>query len=252
MTLLLLHLLLAAPTSEAAPTPDPHAMIRADVRGTAASIAQVEAELGALSPDERAQVAASLRTLSVSCPYTRSALLLPFALSEAVMAIPAERLDRLVQHDWLTLQEGLATHVAVLSALGVSLPSPLPGDPLHQPGAAMLDRDALLAAGDPLGEAAQRVAAIPVLAGQLDEAARAEIDWHSDRVEALTGVVRPCPRGPWALQPGQAWTLGLHLAGWHDALRRVEPFAKDAETRNQIGAMMALLDAYGEAHFLSR
>ena len=108
----------------------------------------------------------------------------------------------------------------------------------------------------PSGDGTATAAASPtpgqVSAAEIDLAARAEIDWHSDRVEALTGVVRPCPRGPWALQPGQAWTLGLHLAGWHDALRRVEPFTKDAETRDQIGAMMALLDAYGEAHFLPR
>ena len=61
----------------------------------------------------------------------------------------------------------------------------------------------------------------------------------------MTGIGRTCPRGPWALLPGQPWTLGMQLGGWHDALRRVAPFVEEPEVKAQIDAMIAVLDAYG-------
>ena len=74
-----------------------------------------------------------------------------------------------------------------------------------------------------------------------------QIDEHSARVEKLTGVVRPCSRqGPWATLPGQPWTLGMQLGGWHDALRRMQPFDTDPEVAARIDAMIETLEAYGD------
>lgn len=73
----------------------------------------------------------------------------------------------------------------------------------------------------------------------------------SDRVERATGISRPCPRGPHAAVPGHPWTLGMNLGGWHDALRRVEPFAKDPATRDRVSAMIDALDHFGDASFVS-
>ena len=70
-------------------------------------------------------------------------------------------------------------------------------------------------------------------------------------MELLTGVVRPCPRGPHAILPGQPWTLGMQLGGWHDALRRVQPFVTDPVAAAEVGAKIDLLDAYGQASWAS-
>lgn len=47
--------------------------------------------------------------------------------------------------------------------------------------------------------------------------------------------------------PGQPWALGLELGGWHDALRRIEPFVTDPDVRDRIAEMNAVLEAYGAA-----
>ena len=189
---------------------------RLDVRGTAASISMIADEVRALPPLSVKEASESLQVLLVHCPYTRAALHLPFILHAAVMDIDADSLDPLVQRDWAYLQEGLGTHVDVLGMLGVEF------------------RTLELNQG------------ITTAAKQVDEPTRALIDHHSDRVEALTGVGRPCPRGPWSVLPGQSWNLGMQLGGWHDALRRVQPFV-DADAREDIDALVALLDVYVEA-----
>ncbi len=227
-------------------------LVRADVRGTVASIEHVAALVEAMDPEARAAASESLRLLSVSCPYTRAALQLPFALKAVVVGVEVDRLDPFVQRDWAYLQRGLTAHVAVLEALGVDLAAPGPSDPLHvaQPGL-MVDRDTLLASADPLVVTAPLIGAFTALAEQLDEPTRRRIELHSDRVETATGIVRPCPRGPWAEFPGQPWTLGMHLGGWHDALRRVQPFVGDPEVAERIAAMIDLLDAHGAASLAS-
>ncbi|MEZ4449603.1 MAG: hypothetical protein R3B09_08990 [Nannocystaceae bacterium] len=226
---------------------------RVDARGTHAAISVIAAKIAALDDDARAEAAASLRALSVRCPYTRAAMQLPFALQAAVAAIDAEQLDPLVRGDWDHLQRGLAAHVELLRGLGVDLPAPAPGDPLHDaaPGL-MLDRDALLASDDPLAATARLVGAITTIAQGLDPSLAAELDRHSDRLEAITGVERPCPRGPWAVLPGHPWTLGMQLGGWHDALRRVAPFVEDPAARADVEAMIDALDRYAEAGLESR
>lgn len=232
---------------------DRYELARVDVRGTAASIAMIADDIDALSPARRAEAAAALRMLSVNCPYTRAALQLAFVLEAAVGEIDPLGLDPLVRRDWETLQDGLATHVAVLASLGVDLPVPVAGDQLHgHPSVARLDVDDLLVADDPVALTRQLVDGITAVAREIDADTMARIEAESDRVEAATGIVRPCPRGPWSVQPGHPWTLGMQLGGWHDALRRVQPFVDDPAVGAQVDALVAVLDAYGQAQDASR
>jgi hypothetical protein len=189
--------------------------------------------------------------LSVSDPFTRAALQLPFALNVVVAQIPSEAFEPDERAAWLSLQRGLATHVAALDALGVDLAVPRPGDPLHGAEVPLPDREALLASDDPLRATAALIDAIIPLAQRTDAATRARIDAASDHVEAVTGLTRPCPRGPHAVMPGQPWTLGMQLGGWHDALQRAEPFAVDPAAEAKVQDMLAALAAYGEASSMS-
>jgi hypothetical protein len=225
----------------------------ADLEGSADTIVSVARAVHGLSPDRTRETAHSLQTLSTHCPYTRAALQLPFALHAVAVGIDASQLDPAVREDWTTLREGLATHVGVLDALGVDLPMPGLGDSLEgaEPGW-MVDRAALLADDDPIGRTALLVQGITPLAAAIQAHDTYTIHHHSDRVEALTGVVRPCPRGPSSVLPGHPWTLGLQLGQWHDLLERVAPAVDDPELRATVDAMRAVLDAYGEAAFATR
>lgn len=242
------------PAADASPVPDDAVedgldifeLSRADVRGTRQAIAMIAQTVDALSPAERAEAAASLRFLVANCPYTRSALMLPIALDAAVSDTDIGRPVAYARWDWGFLQEGLAIHVAVLDALEVALPAPAPGDALYGHPAA-ISREAVLAADDPIAAVAPMVDSIVEIAAQIDGPTADAIARHSARVEHLTGIVRPCPRGPWSVMPGQPWTLGLQLGGWHDALRRIEPTV-DAPA---IEEMIAVMDAYDEAFHAS-
>lgn len=175
---------------------------------------------------------ASLAILMDTCPYTRNAMLVPFALHEEVQDIPLEHLDPLVQQDWIRLEQGLASHVALLEDLGVQAES------LHG------DQTALGSAQTDLTTLLDRARAI-------DPATSALIEHHSQQMETLTGIARPCPRGPWSVLPGQPWTLGLQLTGWDDALHRVQPFVQDGDSAARVGILLALLEDHGEANFAS-
>lgn len=242
-----LFLVHAAGAAEPSSGSDPHADVRADVRGTLRSIDAVAAAVDGMPAAARAEATASLRTLSVSDPYTRAALQLPFALSAGLAHLPAEAFDPIARQEWVSLQQGVATHVGVLEALGVDLPAPSPGDPLYGARVPLLDRDALLASDDPVGVTAALIAGIVPIARRIDGGTRARIEAASDRVEAATGVPRPCPRGPESVSPGHPWTLGMQLGGWHDALRRAEPFAQDPGTRAQVRALIELIDGFDDA-----
>jgi hypothetical protein len=249
-----LLLLLDQVTAASEPGPvvaDPHADVRADTQGTLRSIEAVAATVRGLSATDREDAAASLGALSVSDPFTRAALQLPFALNVVVAQIPPEAFEPAERAAWSSLQRGLATHVAALDALDVDLAVPRPGDPLYGADVPLLDREALLASDDPLGATAALIDAIIPLARGTDAPTRARVDAASDHVEAVTGLTRPCPRGPHAAVPGQPWTLGMQLGGWHDALQRAEPFAVDPAAEAKVQDMLAALAAYGEASSMS-
>lgn len=220
--------------------------LRADVRGAATEIARVADRIDALDVDRLAEARGALRELARNDPYVRVALLLPEALHATVAAVSVERVDRFVQRDWAYLQQGLATHVAVLDALDVDLAPPGPGDVLFgQDEAWTIDRDAMRRADDPVAAAGRVVRAL----GEADvpDGAWVRLDTWSAVVEDATGVARPCPRDPWGKHAGQPWTLGLTLGGWHDALRRVAPFVSDPEVASQVQDLLALFDAYEAA-----
>jgi len=225
MTGLLAVWLTVASASPSAGEGDVHDLVRVDVRGTRASMAAVRSKVEALSEERRQTASRSLAWLVAHDPYTEVALALPFALEPLVAELSADHVDRLVHHDLSALQAGLADHVALLEALGV----------------------APVAAEAPLAHPRALLAELPTRVEGLDEPTRQAIHDHSERVEAATGQVRPCPRDVHTSFPAQPWTLGMHLGGWHDALRRLEPFVTDAGARAEVEAMIALLDAHAEA-----
>lgn len=240
MTLLLLLAHgFAAPPLEVTPSD----VVRADVRGTTQSVEAVVQQLERLEPARKAEAAASLRFLSVNDPYTRAAMQLPFALQQVAAGIDADRLDGFVQRDWQMLQRGLNAHIAALEALDVDLARPAPGDVLY--GAkGMSDLQALRSSKDPLVPTLQWIEQLPALAEKAEPIGEL-LDVHAARVEEATGVTRPCPRGPWSVLPGQPWTLGMELGGWHDALRRLQPFVHDPEVAARVEAMIEVIDAWG-------
>jgi hypothetical protein len=256
LLILLTSCAVAGPAESFVPQPDdlqPTDLVRVDVRGTATSIATIAERIAALPPEQAAEAAESLRILSVNCPYTHVALQLPFALHHVVMGISPADLEPFIQTDWAYLQQGLTTHVAVLHALGVNLSIPRPGDVLYSPDQPqLLRRDTLLSTHDPLSSTSSLIDSLTTLAGQIDEPTKLLIDLHSARVEEVTGIVRTCPRGPWAVLPGHPWTLGIQLGGWHDALRRIEPFIEDPHHAGKIDAMLDLMGRYEAANFASR
>ncbi|MEZ4316250.1 MAG: hypothetical protein R3F61_02050 [Myxococcota bacterium] len=243
-TLPLILALLAGPARAEAPPVDPPAR---DLAETTRSIESIARQVRDLPPERRASAAEALRFLSVSCPYTRSALQIAFTLHAVVRTVPPEKVgsrDSHIRDDWADLQHGLATHVAVLEALGVDLPLPRPTDPLAVPGLILVDRTRLDSHADPIGTTRSLVRAVPATLARIDTATMLEIERQSAAVEEATGVVRPCPRGPWAPLPGQPWTLGLELGGWHHTLVRIAPAIDDPAIRADVYEMIALLDTY--------
>ncbi len=239
--------------SAAGPAQPTKAEAEAEAEGSTQTIREVTVELAALAPSERAKATASLRFLTASCPYTRAAMLLPFVLRDAVQSIPLTHVSPAGRAELAALNAALALQVGALEGLGVQILPPTAGEALFgQPAAAVPSRAALRQSADPIAQMSASIAAISSIAAHTDAQTQAHIDAHSDRVEAATGVARPCPRGPWAVQPGHPWTLGMQLNEAHDALVRLAPEAVDAEARAQIDALIGLLDALGAANQQSR
>jgi len=205
-------------------------LTRADVRGTARSIALTLQDIEALTPERRAAVTESYRVLSVNCPYTRASMMLPLALHAEVMGIDAHGLHPLVQRDWANLQRGLTAHVAVVAALGGDLASPEPGDHLFGAGPELLaDRHALLASPDPIGRTWPLVRAISFLVNGLDGPTTERIELARQEVDKAVGQA----------------TMGLHLGGWENALRKIEPFVDDDVVRGRIQRMIEVSSHWG-------
>jgi hypothetical protein len=220
---------------------------------TAPTIRESSAQLNALGPVDRAQAAAALRALTASCPYTRAAMLLPFVVQDAIAAMPDTAVAPAARAELAALRSALAGQVEALAALGVEVPAPAPGDALFgQPAARVPSRAALAAAADPVAAMSSSIQAIRPIAQGIDDATQATLDAHSARLEAATGLARPCPRGPWAVRPGHPWTLGLQRGEARAALARLSAAAVDAEARAQIDALVGLIDALAAADQDSR
>lgn len=257
LVLLLLLPILVVPPASAAPPP-PGARVasgeqdRADAEATRPSIREASDRISALSPADRDEASVALRFLTSNCPYTRAAMLLPHVVRDALDELPSEALDPAARRGLEALRDGLALHVATLDALDVQVTQPGPDDVLYgRMPAALPDLASLRRADDPVAEMAYSIAQITPIARTMDATTEARLDAYSGRVEAATGVARPCPRGPWAVSPGHPWTLGVELGGWRGDLQRLATQSADPATRARLGALVALFDAYGEASLAS-
>lgn len=200
-----------------------------DVRGANEAVDTLRLDLERLPAPAREEVAAGLRELTVSCALTRASVQIPLALHPLVMGIDPDDVDPLVDRDVASLQRGLSAHVALLEGLGVgSLPLPEPGDALYDvgPPGASIDRAQLELAPSPLAACQPLVTAI---AEAPDDAILEGLVRQRIALERLTGH-------DWAFQ-------GL-LAGWHAALRRIEPFVVDPATAGRVHEAVELLDQY--------
>ena len=223
-----------------------------NVQAARPSIRELSERIAALSPADRAEASAALAFLTSNCPYTRAAMLLPHVVLDAIDELPAAGLGPAGRAELEALREGLELHVAVLDALDVHVTSPGPEDVLHGgPPGALPDLESLRAAEDPVADMARSSAQVTPLARRMDALTAARIDASSAAVEAATGVVRPCPRGPWAVSPGQPWTLGMELGAWREDLQNLAALSAAPATTARLDALVALLDAYGQASLAS-
>ena len=217
------------------------------------SMREAAEHIAGMSPSAREEATAALGFLTANCPYTRAAMLLPYVLLDALDKVPAGALDRAGKTELTALREGLALHVATVEALGVKIGSPGPNDQLYgQTTAALPDLARLRRSPNAVADMAHSVAQITRIAETIDAQEGARLDVFSAIMEALTGVARPCPRGPWSVSPGQPWTLGMELNGWRDELKHLSTRAVDPAAEAQIDALVSLLDAFGEASFASK
>jgi hypothetical protein len=202
---------------------DAATLARVDVRGTATAAARALSTVRALPPARLDRAREALREVADRDPYTGAAMQIPVALLVEVSAVDAGELPRLARSDWALLQHGLEAHVDVLGVLGVDTGS------------------------RSLADTRASVDGVHTRAMAQDAEVRERVEVLSAEVEAATGLVRPCPRDVHHVRPGQPWTLGMLLGGWHDALVRVRPLVGDAAVVERVDAMLALFDAYERA-----
>lgn len=217
----------APPAVEAAPAADLDPLVvlaTTDVRGAA--------EVSALLLDriQRAGGAPeAARRLAVNCPYTRSTYQLPLALKLTADRVDLAALDPLVQDDWRRLKRGLADHVAALDALGADLPLPQPGDFLdgRLPFGAYVTRADLEASADPIHDTLPLLDAIGPIVEAYDAPTLALLDETYPHVQAAVGTDR---------------MFFALFAGWHAALRRLQPFVHGAAEAREVNEMINALD----------
>jgi hypothetical protein len=204
----------------------------ADVRGAARATEIVRDDLRALSPEARAEVAASMEVLVRNCPFTRASVQLPRALHRVVMETPLGEIDGgYAQSDWLSLRRGLTAHVEALDAMGAHLPLPETGDYLYEAGDGWLLDDAALArADDPVAATLPLLHRVRPLVEGYDRATADRIDLHRRRIEGHTM---------------HGWVLSEHVWAWRDALVRMAPFVAEPEAKARVQAMLEALEALG-------
>lgn len=209
-----------------------HTWSTAGARGNALAVQMILADVQALSPVRRAEAAESLRILSVTCPYTRASVQLPTMLHATLGELRFE-VDPVIADDWEHLVRGVATHVALLDALGADLPRPARGDGLFGRGAPgiYVDRPTLEAHPDPIAATTPLIDGIPALVQGMSDTWRQRIDEHAARFERITG------HGP---------TLFAQVIGWHHALRALAPHVHDPADRARIDAMIGALAAWSD------
>jgi len=207
-------------------------LLLADVRGAARGTEIVRDELRALSPEARAEVAASMQILVRNCPFTRASVQLPRALHRVVTETPLGEIDGgYAQTDWVSLRRGLTAHVEALDAMGAQLPLPETGDYLFDDGGGwLLDDEALAKAEDPVAATMPLLERIRPLVENYDPATRDLVAHHQQRVEGHTG---------------HGWALSAHVWAWRDALVRLEPFVEERATKAKVNRLLGALEILG-------
>lgn len=205
------------------------------------TIEEAHAKVAAMPDHDRADAVASLAVLSTNDPYVRASLQIPLALTTLVQR-RSKAVPPAAREAWSVLEQRLQTQVAVLDALQVDLAFPTGRDALARADHELLvDRAMLASSSDPVGITNRYVRALPELAALVDRDRAVDLDAHNDRVEATTGVIRPCPRGPWAVLPGHSWTLGMELRKVEEALTAVGEEVHGTALQQDVEAMSALL-----------
>lgn len=183
------------------------------VQGNAVAVRMILRDVQALDAAHRAEAAEALRVLTATCPYSRASVQLPLVLHAVLQGLPADVAsgDR---DDWESLRDGVATHAALVRALGVEAP-------------------ALTEASDPVAAIRPLIDGIPGLVRRIDQAGYARIDASAARFEAITG---------------HRTVLWTQLVGWRHALEALAPSIRDPGARARVDALIdaiATWDASG-------
>ncbi len=134
--------------------------------------------------------------------------------------------------------------IATREALGLKVKAPTAGEALFGHAVGLVpSQEALDQSKAPLALMSTFIIAIPRITESIDPQIQAQIEAHSSRLEATTRIVRPCPRGPWSVLPGQPSTMGMQLKASHSTLLRLAATAQNEQTRGQIERLITLIEA---------
>jgi hypothetical protein len=194
-------------------------------QGASQAMSIVRRDIEALSPQQRDQVASSMRTLSVNCSYTRASYQLPFVLQPRINALSPEHMEESAHPDLSILKQGINDHVAVLSSLGVDLPMPEQGDFLFgHPN--LVDHSGAELLADPVQN----------MHAQLDNIRTDFPPDTQDIVSAQFELVESVT--------GHHSSFSSHLRGWLITLESIAPHVSDAQSKASVNEMVLLLDDY--------
>lgn len=195
-------------------------------REMARTMAWVRYDMEALSPERHAEVSDAMRTLAVTCSYTRASHQLPLVLEPRVAAINPEHVEPAAREDLGYLKQGLADHVAVLDALDVTLPIPEQGDFLFG-HANLVDRAGLAMLLDPIQNTHDQLGNIrtyfPRTTKELVTASFAQVE-----------------------STGHHSSFKFFLMGWHRTLESIAPHVLNPDTKADVDAMIALLQDHSD------
>lgn len=201
------------------------------IRSTTDALHRARDRYDALTPAAQARVRAATRSLAVNCPWNRSSLQLPLALSLEADKVRGEGLDADQREAWRQLRSGLALHVETLDRM-VGSDWPMPGvtdnlDQLHAP--ALQSRTDLLQDPHPLASTHQLLLQIDVLVPAFTTTTLATLN------EARATLDADHP---------DAWPLSDALVGWSAALEQLRPHFTDPHDQRILAEMLAELELY--------
>lgn len=168
-----------------------------------------------------------------SCPYNRSGVQLPIALSLALQRHDAGTVEPEIRAEWRRLQVGLAEHVALLDQFGVTnLRAPLDGEYLYSHPDVIVTRSQLEAAADPIAVTQHLVDAIPRLVDGYDAET---VRFLESAQLTLGGHTR------------DQWPYVAILDAWRADLKAIEPRISDEALQAEVRAMIEVLNAFSSS-----